>query len=243
MLSEKPWKPEDVLRLATSVLLCLVVGMLVVTGVGRLLPDLSKADRNFTSFAIGALSFQGATLVLVHFFLREHGLSWREAFGLAWEEWGRSARWACGTIAVALPLVVALGKGTEYLLVWLGVTPDLQITVKMLQNHPPLGHLIGYGAGAVLLAPAAEEVMFRGILYPTLKQSGYPQLALWITSLLFASIHVNLLAFVPMTFLSIALVWLYERTGNLLAPILTHVLFNAVNFALLIAAPDWLKMN
>ena len=71
--------------------------------------------------------------------------------------------------------------------------------------------------------PLVEEVLFRGILYPSVKQLGYPRLALWGTSLFFGLIHSNLMTFVPLTVLSLLLVWLYERTGNLLAPILTHL--------------------
>jgi membrane protease YdiL (CAAX protease family) len=40
------------------------------------------------------------------------------------------------------------------------------------------------------------------------------------------------MTFVPLTFLAMTFVLLYERTQTLLAPILTHALFNAVNFTL-----------
>jgi membrane protease YdiL (CAAX protease family) len=40
--------------------------------------------------------------------------------------------------------------------------------------------------------------------------------------------------FLPLTLLALALTWLYERTNNLLAPILAHSLFNGVNFLLFI---------
>jgi membrane protease YdiL (CAAX protease family) len=90
------------------------------------------------------------------------------------------------------------------------------------------------GATAVLLAPVAEEMMFRGILYPVIKQVGYPRLALWGTSLLFAAVHLNAVTFVPLTVLALVLTALYERTNNLLAPIAAHLLFNALNFGMLL---------
>ena len=61
-----------------------------------------------------------------------------------------------------------------------------------------LGDRLALGAAAVLLAPVAEEMLFRGILYPAIKQAGYPRLALWGTSLLFAAVHMNLVTFVPL---------------------------------------------
>ena len=59
-------------------------------------------------------------------------------------------------------------------------------------------------------------------------------MALWGTSLLFALTHANAMTFVPLTFLAVVLVLLYEATDNLLAPILTHSLFNAANFVFLV---------
>jgi len=73
----------------------------------------------------------------------------------------------------------------------------------------------------------------RGILCRQLRQVWSIQAAL-VTSLLFGVIHLNLMTLVPLTVLGIALVWLYEVTGNLLAPILAHSLFNLANFFLLV---------
>jgi uncharacterized protein len=77
-------------------------------------------------------------------------------------------------------------------------------------------------------------VLFRGILYPSIKQFGYPRLALWSTSLLFAAVHMNTVTFVPLAALALVLTALYEWTDNLLAPVMAHVLFNALNFAMLL---------
>ena len=109
----------------------------------------------------------------------------------------------------------------------------------MLQTAMPIGQTIVYGFFAIILAPVAEELIFRGVLYPTFKQNGYPRLAIWATATLFAATHVNLMAFIPLTFLALVLTALYERTENLIAPIVTHSLFNAVNFYLIVAPADW----
>jgi hypothetical protein len=69
---------------------------------------------------------------------------------------------------------------------------------------------------------------------------GFPRLALWSTSLVFAAIHGNLSAFVPLVVLAVVLALLYEYTDNLLAPITAHATFNAVNLlALLGWLPHW----
>ena len=243
MLPEKPWKPESVLLLGSAIFVCLVAGMLVLTGLGRWLPGVDKAGLSFVAFVVGAISFQGASLVWIHIFLRSHEVGWREAFGFSLARAGRVLGLAGLALVVSVPATMLLGKAASALLIHLGITPGLQVAVKLLQNHPPVEQLVVYGLGAIVLAPVAEEMLFRGILYPTLKQSGHRQLAMWATSLLFASSHANLMAFVPLSFLALVLTWLYEKTGNLLTPMLVHVLFNGVNFTLLVAQPHWLKMD
>ena len=42
----------------------------------------------------------------------------------------------------------------------------------------------------------------------------------------------------PLTVLAVVLVWLYEKTGSIIAPIIMHATFNAINFALIKLAPN-----
>jgi hypothetical protein len=95
------------------------------------------------------------------------------------------------------------------------------------------------GVVAMALAPLAEEVLFRGVLYTALKQHGHRQLAVWTSALLFATIHFYPVGLLSLIFLAVLLVVVYERTKNLFAPILLHSLFNAVNFAFIVAHPKW----
>src|SRR5206468_705414 len=108
---------------------------------------------------------------------------------------------------------------------------EIQPAVLALKHTVTWLDRVAVGIVAMGLAPVAEELLFRGILYPAVKQAGFPRLALWGTSLLFAAIHVNLMTFVPLLLFALLLAQLYERTGNLLAPLAAHVMFNALNFA------------
>jgi membrane protease YdiL (CAAX protease family) len=93
--------------------------------------------------------------------------------------------------------------------------------------------LIFFVVMAVVVAPIAEEILFRGILYPAIKQIGYPRVAAIGTALLFALFHVNLLTFASLTVVALGLIALYEFTDNLLAPITAHAVFNASNLIML----------
>ena len=88
----------------------------------------------------------------------------------------------------------------------------------------------------IIAAPVVEEILFRGILYPTIKRAGYPKVALWSTSIVFALTHQNAPSFLSLVFFAIILTLLYEETGNLLAPIVAHSCFNTANFVLLMVS-------
>jgi len=132
-------------------------------------------------------------------------------------------------------LVVLLLQGISVsVLEKLGLPPESQSAVKLLTDAKSMWTIVYLGVFAVVIAPVAEEFIFRGMLFPFLKQLGFPKLAWFGASALFALIHLNLPTFVPLFMLALALTWLYEWTDNLLAPITAHALFNAANFAFLL---------
>ena len=111
--------------------------------------------------------------------------------------------------------------------------PEEQLPVHVLRVSMSWAGRITLGVAAILLAPVAEEILFRGILYAAIKQAGFPRIALWGTVLLFAYVHMNAVSFLPLAALAMVLTALYERTDNLLAPIVAHAMFNALNFVTL----------
>jgi len=141
---------------------------------------------------------------------------------------------AVAGVLVALPIALVLQQLSALGMKTVSVEPEVQVVVQTLQETQTLQQRMFFAFVAIAGAPVVEEIIFRGILYPALKQHGWPRLALWGTSLLFALTHANAATFLPLSFLAMLLVFLYERTGNLLAPILTHSLFNAANYFALV---------
>lgn len=183
---------------------------------------------------IATFSFQGMALVLAPFFLRRHQLAWREAFGFNGPRVKRALIFAVLTIAIVLPLVLRLDGALTRIAEWMGWHPDPQVAVQTAMGAKTRWERAYFGLFAIVVAPAAEEFIFRGVLYPFIKQLGWPRVACIGVSFLFAAIHVDLIRFLPLFVLALALTWLYEETDNLLAPITAHSVFNAVNFALLL---------
>jgi hypothetical protein len=81
-----------------------------------------------------------------------------------------------------------------------------------------------------LLAPVAEEFLFRGFLFPALAKSrlGIAGAAI-MSSATWTALHVNRtdLAMVQLFASSLLMCWLLMKSGSLRIPILCHALFNA----------------
>ena len=233
MLSEKPWKPEAVLRLLLGALVCLTLSSVVLH---VLLPAdaLRTGPGQFLTLLVSTIGFHWMALLLIAAFLREHQTGWVAAFGFNAPQLWRAVLLGLAAAVVILPVAWMLGNWANQLILHFAEqAPARQTAVQAVEAAAGLDQQLYAMFSTLLLAPLVEEVLFRGILYPSVKQLGFPRVALWGTSLFFAFIHNSLMAFVPLTLLSLLLVWLYERTGNLLAPILTHCLFNTANYVLL----------
>ena len=79
---------------------------------------------------------------------------------------------------------------------------------------------------AVILAPVAEEIIFRGCIYRFLKSKLPTRLAMFVSGVFFACVHANLMALVPLIAVGYLLAHVYEKERNILVPICFHALFN-----------------
>ena len=247
MLSEKQWQPMMVFLLGVEVLLSLMGGVLGAAMVNQLAaPYLSANGLALLTLCITILGFQGAALVWVHFFLRAQHITWGEGFGFGRRNYGKCIRAALFTLPIVLACILVLGNASDWglralheRLHWNWLEPEMQPTVRLLQEKWPAHLIAAQGLFAIVIAPLAEEVLFRGILYTAIKQRGYPVAAVFGTAVLFAVIHFYPVGFLSLVFLATVLVAIYEWTENLLAPILLHSFFNAANFVLIVTHPKW----
>ncbi len=84
---------------------------------------------------------------------------------------------------------------------------------------------------ACVFGPIVEEVFFRGFFYPALKKYWGVGWTTVLTAALFALVHENIFAFLPIFFLGIVLCHLYERRRDLAACISLHMIHNTVFIA------------
>ncbi len=142
--------------------------------------------------------------------------------------------WRASTAAlrawtVLLPLV-ALASAANAQLVG---DPD---TVHPIQDiaaqHPDPVTLAALGAAAIVLAPLAEELVFRGLLLRYFRQRFGLWPAVALSSVLFAAVHLSADQMLPLTLLGIGFALVYVWVGNLWASVVLHALWNTGSFVL-----------
>lgn len=134
-----------------------------------------------------------------------------------------------------LPVVWFAAITWQFLLNAAGHAPAFQDAVRMFLDADDLRSRILFVFFAVVVAPVAEEGLFRGLLLPMLVRHTGAGAGLALTAAGFAALHGDAGTFVPLAVFSVALSLTYARTGTLRVPILMHALFNAANLALMLA--------
>jgi len=234
MLSKRPWQPELVIMFIASLFVSICLAGSSVALLQKMGVPAFKSPDSFPNLLVSTLSMQGVTWIFIFIFLKLHHVDWREAFGLRNVDFKKSLQLALGVLLPTLIVVLPLQYIWVMDLQLAGYQLETQKAVEMMLTAKSPGAVVYFGFFAIVIAPVAEEFIFRGMLYPFVKQLGWPKLAWAGVSLLFAAIHADLAIFLPLFVLALILTWLYERTDCLLAPILVHSLFNATNLVILL---------
>src|SRR5262245_11242669 len=164
----RPWEFQGIRRRVVLFLACFY-GAILLGALGQKIAG--RADPSVVQLVIGTLFFQGAALAFLPGFLREHQVSAVAAFGLA-ERRSRSVVWGVLVAGVFLPLSQWIWWGASEVLRRLhlmGAEPKEQQVVAVLRNVDSLPAQVLLGVVTILLAPIAEELVFRGILYPAIR--------------------------------------------------------------------------
>jgi len=233
MLSEKPWKLDRVVLVLLGIFVCActisLVGGLAQHFIGKQKPD----ENSLLYIVFVTMSLQGSILLATALFLRSQRIHWREAFGFSIPGAGHAILLGVLAAIIFFPVGDLLQAASIELVTKLQIKAPPQQAVETLQDASSIASRIYLIVFYVSIGPVAEEILFRGILYPLIKQAGYRRIALWSTSIVFAAIHFNLPIFLPLVVLGMVAVWLYEKTNNLLAPITLHSTFNAMGLIIM----------
>ncbi|MCX7887549.1 MAG: CPBP family intramembrane metalloprotease [Verrucomicrobiae bacterium] len=163
------------------------------------------------------------------FCLRLERVSWCDAFGLREVPVVRAALQGAIFFVAVQPPLFALGTLRDWLYRVLGWKLTVQDLVGKLMTTDSLALILVVSGFAVVVAPLCEEVFFRGLAYPALKQRLGAPLAMTVVSVLFAVIHFHAPSVPLLLLLAFGLTLAYEYSGSLVAPVTMHALFNLLN--------------
>lgn len=170
-----------------------------------------------------AFQFISAGIVTSFMVSRVRPVTW---LGLNWPGW----RWIflIAPGAVVSMWIFFAGLQEVGFMKWIesfGVE-TVQDTVKILQTTPNRVILSMMIFAAVIVAPICEEIVFRGYFYSASKKFLGPWAAGICSALVFAAAHGSLAALLPLFIFGCVLVFVYEKTGSLWAPMALHFCFN-----------------
>ncbi len=196
--------------------------------IGKNFPEMQASEA-----LLGALTFLGfAAIIPASMFWRVRlteffGLRWMRFYDLWW----------------IIPLFIVVIIGATQLTIFLGWNDwaqqygaTKQNTVRVLSETNDVPLIAVMVLTAVIAAPLAEEVIFRGYLYPVIKHFTERNFAALFTAVLFGVAHCNLLGLPVLIFIGVLLVVVYEWTGSLWAPIACHMAFNSLQVTLILVA-------
>lgn len=226
-LEEKPWPLALLLRVLVHFLAISLALNLFLSAAAQLFPEL-----NSNALALIHTGLMDAAVAVI--ILRELGFSWKtvRSFGFDLKgrpAWGEAGFGLGGYMAVipffALVLFVLITIAQK-----LSYEPEPHPLVDVFLSHEKRDQwMISFSIFlACLWGPFFEEIFFRGLCYPIFKRLMGALPGGFFSAAIFALIHHNEFAFLPIFLLGLGLTLLYEKRGNLVAPIVLHIFHNSL---------------
>ena len=217
-------------RISPQLAIILCFAMFVLSGIGAWIGTSISSDTEIQSTAwmyLGAIAAQIPILLLYVNLQKKPKLH-------------QTVSVVTVTFAVFVPLALSVAAISHTILVFVGLEPPSNI------GHNTLEQLAGASWGAptwivvicvTLGAGIFEELMYRGLILPAFSAclgGKSPWRAIVATSIIFAVMHIGAAepsAILGLFVLSIGLCHARVKSRGILAPIVIHVLFNAMNIA------------
>jgi len=140
-------------------------------------------------------------------------------------------------LVVGVLLFVGIGLLGNALTHLLGTPAPQSFTVAVKE----VNYQWEFGLLAVLggvLAPIKEETLFRGLIYPPLRKALGRGKGMLLTGLFFATLHFDIVRFLPLLIGGVILAWLYERSASIWPAVAAHGTWN-----ILMAAAIWIQRS
>ena len=130
------------------------------------------------------------------------------------------------TFLISLPILTVTSLAWRAILRFIGLPEEHQDLVDLFAHAESPVVLSVLILLAIVIAPIAEEFLFRAGLFRYFRTRVSRWLALVAPGLLFAMLHMNFASFAPLVVLAVIFSLAYERTGRIGTSIVAHALFN-----------------
>jgi len=128
-------------------------------------------------------------------------------------------------IAGGIVLFFLIGFFGNFLTDYLGV-PQPQSFALVVQGADSIAKLIPLLLLGSIVVPLQEEILFRGLVYPPLRQTYGRGVGILLTALFFGLMHFDFIRFLVLVVGGLLLTLLYEKTRSLWSAIITHGVWN-----------------
>jgi membrane protease YdiL (CAAX protease family) len=178
--------------------------------------------------------FAGLSAYVVMVRYRQHPLQ----LGVRLDGW--RALVATGIVAALLTIPLSIASEHLAIVIYALFDGSAQATALAAAEHmtdplrPVFDQLSGSGQSMwflfllAVVVPIGEEVFFRGLVYSGLRSRWGTAVAALASAAFFAAVHVQVIHGLPIFVLGVILAALYERTGSLVPPIVTHGVNNII---------------
>lgn len=233
VLGSVRWTIWDVAKVAILFLFFGYMVILIETALRRLCPFVKNDNLRMI---LNSSVLDALTVVFILYFTVGQYKERLASLGVSLKNFGRNVYYGVVAYLAAIPVLV----GTLVIIaVIINITkyvPEKQPVVELFLKERNAAFLTYTTIFAALMGPVIEELFFRGFLYGALKKYIGVFWSILLTAALFAALHTNLVGFLPIMVLGIALTYIYEKTGTLVSSITAHMIHNfaMVMFVLLI---------
>jgi len=225
------WEPESWWVLAAYLGGGFGVFLLASLVVGAAFRGEISILTSFALYGINFLCFAGSAALLG---VRRRGLTWAE-FGLR----PFNPAWLLAALALAAAILPLRGLAAYAAEALRGTNSnDIQLRMDLIAPSGPLPlNFVVTLLGAGVLAPIAEELYFRGLIFRWFRARFNFWVAVVVSSAIFAAGHADSVGVVASSFvLGLLLAAVYDRSRSLWLSIAIHAVNNSLAVILLYAA-------
>lgn len=219
------WTGFDVIGIAVIFLIAMIVCWGVATVLSSMLPGLQHIPgREIAKMPLVGIGAQTAAYVVMFFYI-VHVLRQRS---------GESAlvaiQWNSRLGTVVMGVFGGLVLATLIQLTQLVLPVPKSLPIDTLFKTPLIAYVVSIFS--VLVAPLLEEIYFRGLMFPSLREAVNEWTAILITGVAFTFVHASQLgyawaALLPMFVVGVVLTWVRAQLKSVAASWTMHVTYNA----------------